>query len=615
MRHDFGLDRPLPVQYALMMKKLFITRDLTSFVNRGAKVIPQITAGGAGHALARARRGGDLGGGRASRWASLAAVFRGTPIDAGVMILGLIGISMPVFWLGEVVNLLTQSRFHDTFLFSWVPPLGYIPFTQSPVGLVQGAAPPVAHAVDPLHRHLRARAALERSSRRRSEDYVRTARAKGLTERRVLLRHALRTSLIAFVSLFGLDFGALVGGGALLTEVVFGLHGIGKLTYDSLAEPRPAGDHGDRHLRRVLRRRRERGRRPRLRVARPAGAPCLSRPPLLEVRDLRVSFRTEDGVVHAVDGLSLTLGAGEVLGIVGESGSGKTVSMMAVMRLIRDPNAIDRGRGAPPRARPAEALAARDARGPRRRDRDDLPGSDDGADAVYTVGWQIAEQLRAHERAHAGAGAQRGRSSCSRRSASRTPTRRVDDYPHQFSGGMRQRVMIAMALSCNPSLLIADEPTTALDVTIQAQILELMKRLQRDYGSSILLITHDMGVVAEIAERVVVMYAGSVVEEGPKSAVFRDPQHPYTWGLLGSIPRVGRPRVRRLAAIPGLAAVAARTARRAAASRRAAAHRFERCSTRPELLERVAPGPRGRLPPRPGGAAGAALRLRRSESA
>ena len=170
---------------------------------------------------------------------------------------------------------------------------------------------------------------------------------------------------------------------------------------------------------------------------------------------------------------------------------------------------------------------------------------------VYTVGWQIAEQLRAHEAPEQAAGAGADASSYWREVGIPNPSRRVDDYPHQFSGGMRQRVMIAMALSCNPSLLIADEPTTALDVTIQAQILELMKRLQRDHGSSILLITHDMGVVAELADRVIVMYAGRIVEEGPRAAVFRDPQHPYTWGLLGSIPRVDRPRVRRLAAIPG----------------------------------------------------------------
>jgi peptide/nickel transport system ATP-binding protein len=309
--------------------------------------------------------------------------------------------------------------------------------------------------------------------------------------------------------------------------------------------------------------------------------------PLLEVVDLNVSFRTEAGLVRAVEGLSLSVGLGEVVGIVGESGSGKTVSMMAVMRLIRDPNAIVEGR---------VLLRGRDLMQLSQREMREVRGGEiamifqdpmTALTPVYTVGWQIAEQLRAH-------------GSMSRRAArNRTvelltevgipnASRRVDQYPHEFSGGMRQRVMIAMALSCSPSLLIADEPTTALDVTIQAQILELMKTLQREHGSSILLITHDMGVVSDLAERVVVMYAGGVVEVGAKSEVFRDPQHPYTWGLLGSIPRVGRPRVRRLAAIPGqppsplAAAAGCRFAPRCR-------HRFEQCAVRPELLPRVAP--------------------------
>jgi peptide/nickel transport system permease protein len=232
VRHDFGLDRPMPVQYALMMKKLFITRDLTSFVNRGAKVIPQVTEA-APVTL-------SLVLGAAVIWVVfsigmglLAAVFRGSPVDAGIMIIGLIGISMPVFWLGEVVNLLTQSRFHDTFLFSWVPPLGYTPFTQSPFGWFKSLLFPWL-TLSVLYIGVYARVLRSTLVEAQEEDYVRTARAKGLTERRVLLRHALRTSLVAFVSLFGLDFGALVGGGALLTEVVFGLHGVGKLTYDSL---------------------------------------------------------------------------------------------------------------------------------------------------------------------------------------------------------------------------------------------------------------------------------------------------------------------------------------------------------------------------------------------
>jgi peptide/nickel transport system ATP-binding protein len=312
--------------------------------------------------------------------------------------------------------------------------------------------------------------------------------------------------------------------------------------------------------------------------------------PLLEVRDLRVSFRTEDGLVRAVDGLSFSIALGEVLGIVGESGSGKTVSMMAVMRLIRDPNAIVEGQVLH-RGRDLMRLSPREMREVRGGDiamifQDPMTA----LTPVYTVGWQIAEQLGAHERLT--------RRQARARSVELlaevgipNAARRVDDYPHQFSGGMRQRVMIAMALSCNPSLLIADEPTTALDVTIQAQILALMERLRRDHGSSILLITHDMGVVSGLAERIIVMYAGTVVEEGPRSAVFRDPQHPYTWGLLGSIPRLGRPRAHRLAAIPG-APPSPLAPPEGCPFEPRCAYRFDRCSVRPELLERAAAGRR-----------------------
>jgi peptide/nickel transport system permease protein len=232
VRHDFGLDRPLPVQYALMMKKLFVTRDLTSFVNIGDKVLPQI--------VAAAPITFSLVLGASVFWVlfaigmgMLAAVFRGTPLDVAVMVIGLIGISMPVFWLGEVVNMLSQNRLHDTFLFSWVPPLGYVPFTESPAGWFKALLLPWL-TLSVLYIGLYARVLRSALVEAQEEDYVRTARAKGLTERRVLFRHSLRTSLIAFVSLFGLDFGALVGGGALLVEVVFNLHGLGWLTYQSL---------------------------------------------------------------------------------------------------------------------------------------------------------------------------------------------------------------------------------------------------------------------------------------------------------------------------------------------------------------------------------------------
>jgi peptide/nickel transport system permease protein len=232
VRKDFGLDQPRPVQYVLLMKKLFITRNLTSYVNRGSEVIPQVWEA--------APVTFSLVLGASVIWVVfaigmglMAAVFRGTVVDVGVMIIGLIGISMPVFWLGEVVNMLTQSRLHDTFLFSWVPPLGYVPLTQSPIGWFKSLILPWL-TLSLLYIGLYARVLRSSLVEAQEEDYVRTARAKGLTERRVLLRHALRTSLIAFVSLFGLDFGALVGGAALLTEVVFGLHGIGWLTYQSL---------------------------------------------------------------------------------------------------------------------------------------------------------------------------------------------------------------------------------------------------------------------------------------------------------------------------------------------------------------------------------------------
>jgi peptide/nickel transport system permease protein len=231
VRHDFGLDRPLPVQYAIMMKKLFISRDLTSFVNRGVKVVPEVTS--------TAPVTLSLVFGAALIWVVIAialglsaAVMRGTFVDPLLMILGLIGISMPVFWLGEVVNLVTQSRLHGE-VFSWVPPLGYVPITQDPwQWFLHLLFPWLTLSV--LYIGFYSRVLRSSLIETENEDFVRTARSKGITERRVLFRHVLRNSMITFVSLFGLDFGALVAGGALLTEVVFGLPGVGKLTYDSL---------------------------------------------------------------------------------------------------------------------------------------------------------------------------------------------------------------------------------------------------------------------------------------------------------------------------------------------------------------------------------------------
>ncbi|CAM5559044.1 ABC transporter permease [Mycolicibacterium aubagnense] len=232
VRHNFGFDRPLYVQYGLMMKKIFVTGDLTSFVNRGWKVVPAV--------LDSIPVTLSLVFGAAVLWVVVsiligvvAAATRDSWLDKLLMALGLLGISMPVYWLGEVMNLITQSRYHDTWLFSWVPPLGYKNFSDDPKGWFLALVIPwVTLAILYIGIYGRVlRAAIIESMQ---EDYIRTARAKGLSETRILLRHALRTSLIAFVTLFGLDFGALVGGSALLTEVVFGLQGIGKLTYDAL---------------------------------------------------------------------------------------------------------------------------------------------------------------------------------------------------------------------------------------------------------------------------------------------------------------------------------------------------------------------------------------------
>jgi peptide/nickel transport system permease protein len=232
VRHEFGLDRSLPMQYLLMMKRLFISRDLVSYGNQALKVVPAITSA--------APVTFSLVIGAAIIWVVfsiitglLAVILKGTIFDPLLMILALIGISMPVFWLGEVMNLITQDRLHDTFLFSWVPPLGYVPLTQDPWQWFLHLIIPW-FTLSVLYIGFYARVLRANLLEVENEDYVRTARAKGLSERRVLIKHMLRTSLITFVSLFGLDFGVLVGGGALLTEVVFGLPGVGKLTYDSL---------------------------------------------------------------------------------------------------------------------------------------------------------------------------------------------------------------------------------------------------------------------------------------------------------------------------------------------------------------------------------------------
>jgi peptide/nickel transport system ATP-binding protein/oligopeptide transport system ATP-binding protein len=272
---------------------------------------------------------------------------------------------------------------------------------------------------------------------------------------------------------------------------------------------------------------------------------------ILEVRDLAVSFATDEGTVQAVDGVSFDLQAGEVLAIVGESGSGKSVSAMTILGLTRSPNAKFEGTIT---YKGTELVNASNEELQRVRGAEIAMIFQDpmtSLNPVMKIGDQITEQIQEHEGVPDAEASERVVELLERVGIPRARDR-VDSYPFEFSGGMRQRVMIAMALSCNPSVLIADEPTTALDVTIQAQILQRIRDLRDETGAAVILVTHDLGVVADIADRIAVMYAGRVVEEGTLDDIFYDPQHPYTWGLLGSIARVDRPRMGRLPAIAGL---------------------------------------------------------------
>jgi peptide/nickel transport system ATP-binding protein len=274
---------------------------------------------------------------------------------------------------------------------------------------------------------------------------------------------------------------------------------------------------------------------------------------LLDVENLQTHFRTPDGIVRAVDGVSFAVGRGETVAIVGESGSGKSVMASSILRLIPQPPGKIAGRirfeGEDLLALSERAMRA--IRGNRISMVFQEPMT--SLNPVLTVGGQIAEPLRLHQRLGRKAVAERAVEMLSLVGIAE-PHRRATEYPHQLSGGMRQRVMIAIALACNPRLLIADEPTTALDVTIQAQILDLMADLKRRVGAAIIIITHDLGVVAEIAERVIVMYAGRKVEEARVADLFRTPRHPYTQGLLAAVPRLGSSlngAEARLAEIPG----------------------------------------------------------------
>jgi peptide/nickel transport system ATP-binding protein len=272
--------------------------------------------------------------------------------------------------------------------------------------------------------------------------------------------------------------------------------------------------------------------------------------PLLEVDDLRVHFETEDGLVKAVDGVTFSIDTGKVLGIVGESGSGKSVSMLTVMGLSRSRNARISG---------AARFDGQDLIKASGEDLRDLRGNDiamifqdplSSLHPFYKVGRQLVEAVQAHQYIPKQQAKERAIEYLGMVGIP-DPRRRFDNYPHEFSGGMRQRAMIAMALINEPRLLIADEPTTALDVTVQAQILDLIARLQNELDTAVILITHDLGVVAEVTDNIAVMYAGRIVEQADKRDIFRAPEHPYTWGLLQSIPRLDRRRDEPLVPIPG----------------------------------------------------------------
>jgi peptide/nickel transport system ATP-binding protein len=312
----------------------------------------------------------------------------------------------------------------------------------------------------------------------------------------------------------------------------------------------------------------------------------MSDAPLLDVTDLKVSFATEDGVVRAVDGVSFTVGRGEVVAIVGESGSGKSVTAMTLMGLTRGPNARFEGSAM---FDGKELVTASEADLRRVRGAGIAMVFQDpmsSLDPVHRVGHQIVEQIRAHDHEVSKTQAMGRAVGLMERVGIPRAAERVRSYPHEFSGGMRQRVMIAMALSCSPQLLIADEPTTALDVTIQAQILDELRQLRDETGAGIILVTHDLGVVADIADRIVVMYSGRVVEQGTLDEIFYDPQHPYTWGLLGSITRVDRDRSERLPAIPGMPP-SLLSPPEGCHFRPRCPHAFDRCTQVPELIARL----------------------------
>ncbi|MDQ3728211.1 MAG: ABC transporter ATP-binding protein [Actinomycetota bacterium] len=310
--------------------------------------------------------------------------------------------------------------------------------------------------------------------------------------------------------------------------------------------------------------------------------------PLLSVEDLRVRFQTEDGAVKAVEGVSFEVRRGEVLAIVGESGCGKSVTAMSLMGLTRGPNAEITGRAT---LGGTDLIAAEESELRKVRGNEIAMIFQDpmsSLNPVHRVGAQIVEQIQAHDDI-SDTDAKERAVELLRSVGIPGAEERADSYPHEFSGGMRQRAMIAMGLSVEPDLLIADEPTTALDVTIQAQIMRLLRKLNEDRGLATILITHDLGVVAQVADRILVMYAGEIVESGTLEEIFYDPQHPYTWGLLGSVMRLDRERSDRLSQIKGQPPSLA-SPPEGCKFRPRCPHAFEKCTEHPTLKDRAGEG-------------------------
>jgi oligopeptide transport system ATP-binding protein len=311
-------------------------------------------------------------------------------------------------------------------------------------------------------------------------------------------------------------------------------------------------------------------------------------PPLLDIRNLTTRFHIHEGVVNAVNGISFSLNEGDTLGIVGESGCGKSVSMLSVMRLLPNPPAKVEAGEAWFMGRDLLQLSEEDMRKLRGRSlamifQDPMTS----LNPVLTIGHQMTEALKTHM-GLSNAEAEKLAADFLQRVGIPNAAERLKDYPHQFSGGMRQRAMIAMSLCCNPSLLIADEPTTALDVTIQAQIIRLVRRLQAEMGMTVIWITHDLGVVARLVQRVIVMYAGYIVEDAPVRELFAHPRHPYTLGLLGSLPRLDERASRKLTSIPGQPPNLIRLPRGCPFASRCS-FAAERCRAENPVLEEVAP--------------------------